>query len=474
MAKILLTKETVGQSSNTASVESGKPVDLKIGYIGGGSRGWAHGLMNDLAQNVHFNGEVRLYDINFKLADFNAKFGNWVQTNPKAVSKWKYRAVRDIKDCLKDADIVFLSIQPGPIEYMGVDLLEPMKYGIYQPVGDTVGPGGIIRSLRTIKDYLVFAEAIKKYAPKAWCINFTNPMTMCTRTLYEGFPEIKAWGCCHEAFKAQHDMAKLYAEKTGEKEPRRDELSVNILGINHFTWINKAEYKGTDLFKMYMEHVRSPKIVSKFGKSKGIKKDQYFSSQSQVSHYLTKTFGAIAAAGDRHLAEFVPWFLLEKNSCRRWGFNLTPFSYRTKRYRDAPIQFAKTLKSMKHQELHGSGEEYINQMMAITGKTTFVTNVNLPNKGQHLGLPLGAVVETNAVFSAAGVNPVNSGSLPEMVTPLVLRHVINQENVIKAVVTRNEELAFKAFASDPLVGHIALDDAEKLFKTMVKKTNFKF
>ena len=72
------------------------------------------------------------------------------------MSNWKYRAVKTIKECLKDADFVFLSIQPGDIEDMGVDLLEPMKYGIYQSVGDTVGPGGHIRSLRTIKDYLFF------------------------------------------------------------------------------------------------------------------------------------------------------------------------------------------------------------------------------------------------------------------------------------------------------------------------------
>ncbi|MFH1075074.1 MAG: alpha-glucosidase/alpha-galactosidase [Candidatus Firestonebacteria bacterium] len=474
MPKIVLTKEKKGESSIIKSAEGSKPIDLKIAYIGGGSRGWAHSLMNDLAQTIHFNGEVRLYDINYKMAEFNAKFGNWIQTNPKTVSNWKYRAVRDIKECLRGADFVFLSIQPGKIEDMGVDLLEPMKYGIYQPVGDTVGPGGHIRSLRTIKDYLFFAEAIKKYAPKAWCVNFTNPMTICTRTLYQGFPGIKAWGCCHEAFKAQHDMARLYAEKTGEKEPGREAINVNILGINHFTWINKAKYKGTDLFKMYLEHVNSPKVVNKFGKSKGIKKEQYFKSESQVCKILTKRFGAIAAAGDRHLAEFVPWFLLDKNSCRRWGFNLTPFSYRIKRFKEVPVQFAKTLKLGKHQDLYGSGEEYINQMMAVTGKTTFVTNVNLPNSGQHLGLPLGAVVETNAVFSSAGVSPVSSGALPDEITPLVLRHVINQETILKSVLTKNEDLAFRAFASDPLVGKIAFDDAWKLFKTMVKKTNFKF
>lgn len=79
---------------------------------------------------------------------------------------------------------------------MESDVHYPEKYGIYQSVGDTVGPGGIVRALHTIPLYVKFAEAIKAYAPNAWVINYTNPMTLCTRTLYEVFPEIKAIGCC--------------------------------------------------------------------------------------------------------------------------------------------------------------------------------------------------------------------------------------------------------------------------------------
>ena len=474
MTKVTLTKEKKGESSSIHSAISGKPTELKVAYIGGGSRGWAHALMNDLAQSAHFSGEIRLYDLDYELAEFNAKYGNWVQAHPEAVSNWKYRAVKSIKECLKDADFVFLSIQPGKLEYMGVDLLEPMKYGIYQPVGDTVGPGGCIRSLRTIKDYLYFAEMIKKYAPKAWCINFTNPMTICTRTLYEGFPEIKAWGCCHEVFGTQGHMGNIYSKITGEERPSREEIKVNVLGINHFTWITKAECRGTDLFKMFMKYVNSPGVINKLGKSKGIDKKLVFASQHQVCHELTRRFGAIASAGDRHLAEFVPWFLTDKDSCKRWGFNLTPYSYRTERYRDLSALYEKRLASGKYEKLGGSGEEYLNQMLAVTGKTKFVTNVNLPNKGQHDGIPLGAVVETNAEFSSAGVKPVKSGSLPAEITPLVLRHVINQETILKAVLTKNEELAFRSFASDPLVARLALDDAWKLFKTMVRKTKSRF
>jgi len=474
MAKNIITKEKKGESSVIDCTCDVKPTDLKIAYIGGGSRGWAHALMTDLLQTKHFNGEVRLYDINHPMAEFNAKYGNWLQTHPQAVSNWKYRAVRSIKETLKDADFVFLSIQPGRIEDMGVDLLEPMKYGIFQPVGDTMGPGGVVRSLRTIKDYLFFAENIKKYAPKAWCVNFTNPMTVCTRTLYEGFPEIKAWGCCHEVFGTQGHLADIYAKLTGEEKPTREEVKVNILGINHFTWLTKAECRGTDLFKMFMKYINTPEVVNMLGKAKNVDRSKYWQSRRHVCYELSRRFGAIAAAGDRHLAEFVPWFLTGRDSCLRWGFGLTPYSYRLKRFKEAPLQFRKELRSGKFPEIYSSGEEYMNQMLAVLGKTTFVTNVNLPNRGQHLGLPLGVVVETNAVFTSEGASPVNSGMLPEGVNTLVYRHVVNQESLVKAVRTGDEGLAFRAFLNDALVSRLSTDTAWKLFKTMVKKTNFNF
>ncbi len=474
MAKALMTKEKKGETSEITVSGSEKPTELRIAYIGGGSRGWAHGLMKDLLACSHFTGEVRLYDINNPLAEFNADFGNWLQDHPQAKSKWKYRAVKTLKATLKDADFVFLSIQPGPMEMMGVDLREPMKYGIYQPVGDTVGPGGCIRALRTIKDYLVFGEAIAKYAPDAWCVNFTNPMTICTRTLYEAYPGIKAWGCCHEVFGTQNILATLYTEKTGEPRPAREEVHVNVLGINHFTWVDKADCRGVDLMKLVDEYVMKPGVIKKFTEKQVIKGENYFASHKQVALELYRRFGVLGAAGDRHLAEFVPWFLTSEDSCIRWGFRLTPYSYRIKRYKNAPKQHARVLKSGKFPELKGTGEEYINQMLAVTGRTAFRTNVNLPNRGQMGNIPEGAVVETNALFSGAGVQPVMSGSLPDPVNTLVLRHVINQESLVRAVVTRDEDLAFQAFASDPLVGRIGMDDAWKLFSSMVKKTKFKF
>jgi len=452
------------------------PVPIRIAYIGGGSRGWAHSLIKDLLQCGTFTGEVRLYDIDRPMAALNAKFGNWLQGHPQAVSRWKYRAVASLKTALKDADFVFCSILPGPIGAMRVDLEEPEKYGIYQAVGDTVGPGGFNRALRAIGDYKVIAQAIAEYAPKAWVLNFTNPMTICTRMLYEVFPDIKAYGCCHEVFGAQKLLGRIYSAATGDSEPARDQVEINVLGINHFTWIDQASCRGVDLMPLLREHIAKPRVVRKYTKRQvesSAKANGISPGHHQVSFELFRRFGVLAAAGDRHLAEFVPWFLTSRESCFRWGFDLTPYSFRSRRYFDSPKRFKKMLNSGVFPELQSSGEEYLNQMTALTGLKSFTTNVNLPNRGQVNHLPLGAVVETNAAFSTDKVTPVLSGALPDNVNVLVLRHVLNQESLIQAVLTKDKDLAFQAFLNDPLVT-LPLDDAWKLFNSMLKKTRFDF
>ena len=180
--------------------ENGKVRDLKIAYIGGGSRGWAWGLMSDLVSNDDMSGDVALYDIDRDAAKNNEIIGNRYNSAEGAVSEWHYKAVDNIDDALTGADFVIISILPGTFDEMESDVHAPEKYGIYQPVGDTTGPGGAIRALRTIPMYEEFAKAIKKNCPNAWVINYTNPMAVCVNTLYKVFPENKAFACCHEEF----------------------------------------------------------------------------------------------------------------------------------------------------------------------------------------------------------------------------------------------------------------------------------
>ena len=223
---------------------------IKLAYIGGGSRGWAWSFMSDLAAQNDMYGDVYLYDIDHSASVYNEKIGNNIA---ESVDKWRYHAADTIGEALSDADFVIISILPGTFEEMESDVHLPEEYGIYQSVGDTTGPGGVIRALRTIPMYEVIGKAIKEYCPNAWVINYTNPMTVCVDTLYKVFPQIKAFGCCHEVFGTQVLLSKMLAVMKGWEKIDRHDIKVNVVGVNHFTWLTSAYYKNIDLFPMYKE-----------------------------------------------------------------------------------------------------------------------------------------------------------------------------------------------------------------------------
>lgn len=183
--------------------ESEHITDSVIAYIGGGSRGWAWTFMTDLALEPSMGGVVRLYDIDRKAAEANEVIGNHIKERREAVGKWIYETAGSLKEALTGADFVVISILPGTFDEMAVDVHMPERLGIYQSVGDTSGPGGMMRGLRTVPMFVEIAKAIREYAPKAWVINYTTPMSLCVKTLYHVYPEIKAFGCCHEVWNTE-------------------------------------------------------------------------------------------------------------------------------------------------------------------------------------------------------------------------------------------------------------------------------
>lgn len=446
-----------------------KHTGIKIAYIGGGSRGWARTLMNDLAKEPLLSGEVALYDIDYEAARINEKIGNDLSARNDVVGKWRYVAVKNCKDALIKADFVFISILPGTFDEMESDVHTPEKYGIYQSVGDSVGPGGAIRALRTVPMYIEIANNIKAYCPDAWVVNFTNPMTVCTRSLYKAYPEIKAFGCCHEVFAVQDLIAKIYNEKTGENITRAD-VKTNVIGINHFTFIDSAFYGNTDLMPMVKEFAEEH-YESGYNSHGSHWMNNSFACCERVKFDLLKRYGILGAAGDRHLAEFCPgkWYLGSKENVEKWKFGLTGVKWRREDLKERIKKTEMLVSGEKKLEFFDSGEESVEQIKALLGIVDLVTNVNLPNRGQIEGLPSEAVVETNAVFTAGKISPSLAGRLPTPLEGLVSRNVLNQETLVQAAFTGDMELAFSAFVNDPLVT-IGLDDARDLFNLMTYNT----
>jgi alpha-galactosidase len=165
--------------------------ELKIAYLGGGSREWARQLMIDLALCPELGGHVALYDIDREAAALNEQLGNWLQEQPGVVSRWRY----EVAPVLEEA----------------------------------------VRGLRSATLYAEFARVLAAICPRAWIINYTNPLTICPRTLTRVAPALKVFGCCHEVYATQRMLAGVVKQSL-DVTPTRAQIKVNVLGLNHFTW----------------------------------------------------------------------------------------------------------------------------------------------------------------------------------------------------------------------------------------------
>lgn len=450
-----------------------KVTDIQIAYIGGGSRGWAWTFMTDLAMEEAISGTIRLYDIDREAAKANEIIGNRLRQRADAVGKWDYRTADTLKEALTGADFVVISILPKTFDEMEVDVHMPERLGIYQSVGDTAGPGGIIRSMRTIPVFAEFAEAIRKYCADAWVINYTNPMSLCVKVLYHVFPQIKAFGCCHEVFGTQKVLAGIAERELGIKGIRREDIHVNVLGINHFTWFDYASYKGIDLFPVYKRYI-DRHFEEGYEENDHNWANSTFECAHRVKMDLFRRYGLIAAAGDRHLAEFMPGdeYLKDPETVKSWKFGLTTVEWRRNQLRERLEQSRRLAAGEEEIELKPTGEEGILLIKSLCGLTRMVSNVNIPNTGsQIVNLPVGAVVETNAVFERDAIRPLIAGSLPEDILGLTMPHIENHERVLKAALSMDKELVVEAFANDPLVkGRAAGEDIRKLAEDMMAAT----
>jgi len=444
------------------------PIELKIAYIGGGSREWARKLMTDLALCPDLTGQVALYDIDMESARLNERLGNWLQDQPGVVSRWRYIAVPTLKEALQGADFVVLSIQPGTLEVMAAEIAIAERYGMFFPVGDTIGAPGLVRGLRSAIIYADFAHHIAAICPQAWVINYTNPMTICTRTLTRVEPRLKVFGCCHEVFGTQRLLAMLVSHYFNIfPPPSRDEIEVNVLGINHFTLIDRAYYKGHDVLELVRRYAAEPGVLRPYTQEEVESWQNWFRDAAQVKLELFKRWGVLPAAGDRHLVEFLPGFTRSPETLFRWGVIRTPVSYRIERWKKAPQKTLDIIAGREPFPLDASGEEGVAQMRALLGLGDIVTNVNMENQGQIASLPARAVVETNARFSRNEVRPLIAGALPPGPQAIIACHVSNQEMIIEAALTRDKDLAFQAIFNDP-ANRLPVDEAWQMFNEMLR------
>ncbi|MBR5115655.1 MAG: alpha-glucosidase/alpha-galactosidase, partial [Lachnospiraceae bacterium] len=300
------------------------------------------------------------------------------------------------------------------------------------------------------------------------------PMSLCVRSLYETFPKIKAFGCCHEVFGTQKALQSVYEQETGEKIADWHEILVNVTGINHFTWFTQASCHGADLFPIYRRYMEKH-----FEEGIRVESDSHlhpnFLCAHRVKMDLFRRYGWIAAAGDRHLAEFMPGdeYLRDPETVRKWGFTLTPVSWRKEDLQERLSRSERLADGSEEMELKPTGEEGILLIKALCGLTRTISNVNVPNRALQIpDLPADAVVETNAVFSRDSIRPIYAGPLTEEIRALLMPHIENHERILRAAASCSRELLYEAFLSDPLVKghHCAEAEIKQLADDMVANT----
>lgn len=430
--------------------------DVTIAILGGGGRYWAASVIMDLALCPHLTGELRLHGHRRPPND-NVSLGETLFAHPKSKTSFRLSATTDLGQALSGADVVVIGIAPGPGSLHASDLEVCTRYGVLHTVGDTTGPAGIARALRTIPLHHAYAEAIAEHAPQAWVINYTNPMTLATAALYAGFPAIKAFGCCHEVFGTQKLLAQMVSEARGIPLPQRQEIALDVAGVNHFTFATTAAYRGESLFPLLDERIAAPDFFSdqsdyaRHNAASGA----FWDHRAKVACDYYRRFGALGAAGDRHLVEFVPWYLSGGEAeLHRWGVVATPASFRAGTWQPAPgVERAPNPLDHGDIETNGpkaSGEEGVAQICALLGIFDLDTNVNLPNVGQLPQLPMGAIVETNAQFRHNQLRPITPTPMPTAVAGLVRRISEVQQISLQAGIERDFDLALQAVLLDPL------------------------
>ncbi|MBN1648807.1 MAG: alpha-galactosidase [Spirochaetales bacterium] len=443
-------------------------MDINICIIGGASRLWAITLFKDLAAAENVSGTVRLYDIDHEGALRNKGFADRIFGHASAKSSLEVIYCSTVAAALEDADFVIITIEPGPIELRFADLVLPEKFGILQTVGDTTGPGGLIRAQRSIPIMRHYARQIMKYCPDAWVINYSNPMTICTQTLYREEKNIKAIGCCHEVFGTQHYLAKKSAEWFTCEKPERSEITLGICGLNHFTLATSAHWKKHDLYKNLTETIARRETANDLSAAakKRLKEEKWFEHDHRIAFNLLEHFGAFGAAGDRHLAEFVPWYLTDRKTLHRYGVICTPYKWRVRNDRE------KKSRNFSEQDLvpEKSDEEGVEIMKALHGEQELRTNVNYPNSGQIPWLPKGHIVETNALFSKNRIKPEAAPDPSVSLRSIIACQAVNQQLIIDAVYEDDMNRLFQAFLCDPLM-KLPTVKARELFDQMQEYQN---
>ena len=412
----------------------------RICFVGGGSYQWTPKLLTDIALTKGLSGTIVLHDIAEAPMLEMQQLGQKIMA--AAGADFAIETNSNLAEALRDVEFVIVTITTGGLEAMRKDLDIPLRYGIYQSVGDTVGPGGWSRALRNVPVMVGIAKTMEQVCPNAWMLNLTNPLTVLTRAVYKT-TSIKAMGLCHELQGVRGGMIRIFGNGV-------DDYEYKVAGVNHLIWFVDLKINARDGFEMVREYAASGQAVPLRATSGGHRAP--FQDRWKVKQALLDAYGYLPAAGDRHVAEFFPYFLTEETGAGEdYGVLLTKIEHRYDMLKASQAQVKSMVEGSEPIPLDHSPEESADIIAAMVNGRPFRAIVNVPNQGQIDNLPREAIVETLAEVGSTGVSPIGVGALPGGVLNTVHPHAVNQEMLVDAALTGDRQLALQALLGDPLV-----------------------
>ena len=443
--------------------------DAKLVLIGGGSFAWTHRLVTDIACIPSLHGmHVVLHDID--ATALQVVHPLCTRVSDALGANLRIERSSDLTTALQGADFVILTICTDREKGDWVDLAVPRRHGVLQTSADTVGPGGWSRALRNIPVVVDIVRTVERIAPDAWFLNYSNPMTVLTRTLQRVSP-VKSLGLCHELQGLLLHMA-YYCGVDWERD-----IHVKMAGINHLIWVFEMDVRGHDGLRLFEQYHTDPGGFRPLGPQvvpEALEQTGGISPSQRIRLDLLHQIGALPGADDAHTAEFFSHYLRDIETATRWGLMMDGEAHeaaRLGRYRARKVYVDDLLAGRQALWLKHSHEHASRIMAALIGAgDDLVTPVNTANTGQVDNLPRDAVLETMAVVDATGVRPVPVGRLPDVLVLYLMKHVPVQEMIVDAGLTGDRELAELALSCDPLIPDpdIAKRIADDVFHEMAE------
>lgn len=420
---------------------------LKITYLGVGSAMFARQLITDiLLIDGLETGELALVDIDpdrLRLAHHLVE-----QLVARSGKRWQISATRERREALPGSTYIINSIEVGGLAHIDHDYEIPLRYGVDQCIGDTIGPGGIFKALRTGPTWLAIVRDAERLCPNAVMLNYTNPMSILTLAALEG-TGVRTVGLCHSVQGTSRQLARYL-------DLPYPELEWRCAGINHNAWFLELRRDGQDLYPRLRALARDPAVYA----------------QDPIRFDLMLHLGAFVTESSGHLSEYVPYYRKRPDLLERYtrGGYLGQSGFYARNWPHWRQEHDDSIRAMLSGQREIPAErsaEYAPVIIeAIECHRPAVIHGNVRNTGLIANLPDGCV-EVACLVDRNGVQPTHAGALPEQLAALNRAHMAVHRLVVDALLHHDRQAAKYALMLDPLTAAVlSPTEIDALFEEM--------